>query len=105
MARTLRSDKWLFLATLLLVGTSIVMVYSASSFLSMTKYGHPYYFLFKQLAWAVLGLIVLGVSMRIDYRIYRQPALIWAALGVVFLALVAVLFTRDRKSTRLSSSH
>ena len=62
MARTLRSDRWLFLATLLLVGTSIVMVYSASSFLSMTKYGHPYYFLFKQLAWAVLGLIVLGIA-------------------------------------------
>lgn len=99
MARTLRSDKWLFLATLLLVGTSIVMVYSASSFLSMTKYGHPYYFLLKQLAWAVLGLIVLGVSMRIDYRIYRQPAVIWAALGVVFLALVAVLFTRPINGT------
>ncbi len=94
MARTLKSDKWLFLATLLLVGTSIVMVYSASSFLAMTsrKFQSPYYFLFKQLAWAVLGMVVLGVSMRIDYRIYKQPAVIWAALGVVFLALIAVLF-------------
>jgi cell division protein FtsW len=88
MARTLKSDKWLFLATLLLVGTSIVMVYSASSFLAMTsrKFQSPYYFLFKQLAWAVLGMVVLGVSMRIDYRIYKQPAVIWAALGVVFRA-------------------
>src|SRR5471032_3214487 len=95
MARTLKSDKLLFLATLLLVGTSIVMVYSASSFMAMTshKFHIPYYFLFKQLAWAALGLVVLGVSMRVDYRIYRQPALIWTALIIVFLALVAVLFT------------
>lgn len=94
MARTLKSDKLLFLATLLLVGTSIVMVYSASSFLAMTsrRFQSPYYFLFKQLAWAALGMVVLGISMRIDYRIYRQPALIWSALVVVFLALVAVLF-------------
>ena len=31
MARTLKSDKLLFLATLLLVGASVVMVYSASA--------------------------------------------------------------------------
>lgn len=93
MARTLKSDKLLFLATLLLVGTSIVMVYSASSFLAMSspKFS-PYYFLFKQAAWAALGLIVLGVTMRVDYRIYKQPVLIWTALGGVFVALVAVLF-------------
>ena len=31
MARTLKSDQLLFLATLLLVGASVVMVYSASA--------------------------------------------------------------------------
>jgi len=96
MARTLKSDKLLFLATLLLVGTSIVMVYSASSFKAMTAPGP---FQFKQLAWAVLGLIVLSVSMRIDYRIYRQPALIWSMLAVVFVALVVVLFMPHRNNT------
>ena len=101
MARTLKSDKWLFLATLLLVGTSIVMVYSASSFLAMTsrKVPSPYFFLFKQMAWAVLGMLVLAVSMRIDYRIYRQPAVIWSTLAIVFVALVAVLFMPHRNGT------
>ena len=46
----------------------------------------------KQLMWAALGLALLSVVMRIDYRNYREPAFIWSFLGVVTLALVAVLF-------------
>lgn len=99
MARTLKSDKLLFLATLLLVGTSIVMVYSASSFKAMTGVQSPYTSMFKQVALAVLGLLVLTASMRVDYRLYRQPALIWGALIVVFVALVAVLFMPHRNGT------
>lgn len=99
MARTLKSDKLLFVATLLLVGTSILMVYSASSFLAMTKYQNQYYFLFKQLAWAVIGLIALAASMKLDYRVYRHPTVIWSGLTIVFLALVAVLFMPARNGT------
>lgn len=99
MARTLRSDKLLFVATLLLVGTSILMVYSASSFLAVTKFQNPYYFLFKQLAWATIGLVALGATMKLDYRVYRQPAVIWFGLIAVFIALVAVLFMPARNGT------
>lgn len=99
MARTLKSDRLLFVATLLLVGTSILMVYSASSFLAMTKFQNPYYFLFKQLAWATIGLVALGAAMKLDYRFYRQPAFIWFCLIAVFIALVAVLFMPARNGT------
>lgn len=99
MARTLKSDKLLFIATLLLVGTSILMVYSASSFLAMTKYHNPYYFLFKQLAWATIGLVALAATMKLDYRVYRQPAVIWFVMIGVFIALVAVLFMPARNGT------
>jgi cell division protein FtsW len=99
MARTKKSDKWLFLATLLLLGTSIVMVYSASVVLGMTKFQNPHYFFYKQLVWAALGLGVLLVSMRIDYRFYKQPALIWTVMAVVFVALIAVLFMPHRNGT------
>jgi cell division protein FtsW len=34
----------------------------------------------------------MPVLMRIDYRNYRQPIVLWTALGLVGLALVAVLF-------------
>jgi len=92
MARKLKSDKLLFMATLLLVCTSVVMVYSASAMLAEAKYQQPYWFLVKQATWTILGISLLVVTMRIDYRHYREPVVIWSALGVVGLALVAVLF-------------
>ena len=60
MARKLKSDKLLFIATLLLVCTGIVMVYSASAVMAMEKFQTPYLFLGKQLAWALMGLAVLA---------------------------------------------
>lgn len=97
MARKLKSDKLLFGATLLLVCTSVVMVYSASAVLAMERMNEPYYYLVKQGAWVLIGLCLLPIVMRIDYRSYRDPAVIWTALGIVVLALVAVLFGRPVK--------
>jgi len=92
MARKLKSDKWLFIATLVLVCASLVMVYSASAVIAMERFQRPNFFLFKQATFAVLGLILMPVLMRIDYRHYRQPIVLWTALAVMGFALVAVLF-------------
>ncbi len=92
MARKLKSDRVLFIATILLVGLSVVMVYSASAVVMMEKFQRPYLFLTKQAMWAALGIVVLAFVMRFDYHNYKQPILIWTALGCVALALVAVLF-------------
>jgi cell division protein FtsW len=96
MARKLKSDKLLFVATLLLVCTGVVMVYSASAVMAMEKWSVPHILLVKQLAWALIGLAALPVIMRIDYRNYRQPAVIWAGLALALILLVAVLFGDER---------
>ena len=100
MARKLQSDKWLFLATLALVCISVVMVYSASAVIADQRYQQPYYFLTRQVMWALTGLALLSVIMRVDYRTYRNEQLIWVALGLVGLLLVAVLFARPIKGSR-----
>jgi len=100
MARKLKSDNILFIATLLLVALSVVMVYSASAPVSLQRYGRASVFLMKQGMWAALGLPVLWVVMKVDYRTYREPAFIWACLGVVGLALVAVLFSPPVNNAR-----
>jgi cell division protein FtsW len=92
MARKLKSDRVLFFTTVVLVGLSVVMVYSASAAVGLEHYNNPTLFLVKQAMWAVMGLAMLWVVMRIDYRHYREPVFIWSALGAVTLALVAVLF-------------
>ena len=83
MARKLQSDKWLFLATLALVCVSVVMVYSASAVVALDRYQQPYYFVTRQVMWALLGLAVLSIVMRVDYRTYRNEQVVWAALGLV----------------------
>jgi len=94
MARKLKSDKLLFGATLLLLCTGIVMVYSASAVLAMEKHNDPYLYLMKQGAWVIIGLCLLPIAMRLDYRHYREPAVIWTLLAAAIGALIAVLFAQ-----------
>jgi cell division protein FtsW len=100
MARKLKSDRMLFLATILLVGLSILFVYSASAIVAQERYQQPYLFLTKQAMWALLGLAVLGIVMRVDYRVYREPVFIWSCLGIVTLGLLAVLFSAPVNNAR-----
>jgi cell division protein FtsW len=99
MARTLRSDKLLFWPTLLLVGASLVMVYSASVVQVVDQGQPPYYMLVRQLIWAGLGFAALAFMLRLDYHELRRPGLIIALLAATFLALVAVFFFPPRNNT------
>jgi cell division protein FtsW len=100
MARKLQSDKWLFLATLALVCASVVMVYSASAVVALERFQQPYLFVTKQVMWALLGIAVLSIVMRIDYRAYRNETVVWGLLGVVTVLLIAVLFSRPVNGSR-----
>ena len=100
MARKLKSDRVLFITTVLLVFLGVVMVYSASAMLAHTRYNDDYLFLRKQVMWAALGLGSLALVMRVDYHSYRQPVFIWTALGLVSLALIAVLFSAPINNAR-----
>ena len=100
MARTLKYDKVLFTATLLLAFASIVMVYSASALVALERYQQPYLFVTRQAMWTVLGLAMLAVAMRVDYRTYRNDTFVWALIGVVTVMLVGVLFSAPINGTR-----
>jgi len=100
MARKLRSDKWLFVATLALVCVSVVMVYSASAMMALDRFQQPYHYLTRQLMWAVTGMAVLSIVMRVDYRAYRNEQVIWTMVGVVGFMLLAVLFARPINGSR-----
>jgi cell division protein FtsW len=92
MARKLKSDKVLFITTILLVALGVVMVYSASAPVALERYGRATRFLMTQAMWAVLGIAILSIVMRVDYRVYRRPVFIWTSLAFVSFALVAVYF-------------
>jgi cell division protein FtsW len=100
MARTLKSDKMLFWAALLLVSTSVVMVYSASAVQADSAHQASYHLLIRQLIWAALGLGLLLVVMRIDYHQLKRPVVIWVLLAVTIVALLAVFLFAARKGTQ-----
>jgi len=100
VARTLKYDKVLFTATLLLVCASIVMVYSASALVALERYQQPYLFVTRQVMWTVLGLALLAIAMRVDYRTYRNDTFVWALLGLVAVLLIGVLFSAPINGTR-----
>jgi len=100
VARTLKYDKVLFTATLLLICASIVMVYSASALVALERYQQPYLFVTRQVMWTVLGLALLAIAMRVDYRTYRNDTFVWALLGLVAVLLIGVLFSAPINGTR-----
>ena len=100
MARKLKSDKVLFITALLLVCSSVVLVYSASAVVADQLFKQPYLFLTKQALWTVLGLAVMAVTMRVDYRTYKNDRFIWALLGAVGLMLIGVLFSHPVNNAR-----
>jgi len=68
MPRKLSPDLWLFGLVVALVSLGVVMVYSASAIIAADRFGDPYFFLRKQLFWAVLGMGCLWGAMLVDYR-------------------------------------
>jgi cell division protein FtsW len=92
LAKRVGIDKWLFGSTLLLVVTGVVMVFSASAVMASERFGSPYHFLLRQLGWALAGLVAMTLLMRVDYRRWKHPALVFTLLGLTTLLLVAVFF-------------
>jgi len=92
MAKRVSVDRWMFVVTLVLVFLGLVMVFSASAVIAKERYGSGYTFLFRQLAWAVGGLLAMVIAMRVDYRRYKHPAVVFSVLGLTTLLLISVFF-------------
>lgn len=61
-------DFWIFITVLVLLSLGIIMVFSASSAYAYNYMHDTYYFLRQQLISAVIGIIVMIITMGIDYR-------------------------------------
>jgi len=90
MPRKLRPDLWLFSAVAVLVSVGVVMVYSASAIVAADRFQDPYFFLKKQLIWAVLGFGCLWATMTLDYRRLERAVVPLLALSVALLVLVLI---------------
>ena len=92
MAKRVHVDGWMFTVTTILVFVGLVMIFSASAVMAKERFGSAYAFLFKQLVWAVAGLVVMLVAMKVDYKRLQHPALVFSFLGMTTLLLISVFF-------------
>lgn len=77
------------LVVLALVTFGVIMVYSSSSIWSSYKFNDPYYYLKHQLIFMILGLIIMYILSKVNYKIYYKYAN-WLLL-ICFLLLGLVL--------------
>lgn len=82
-------DVTMLVCTLMLLTIGVVMVYSASAVLAFHEFGDYYYYLKRQLLFAVLGIVAMIFTMNVDYLVWKKYAKI--GLIVCFILLVVVL--------------
>src|SRR5436305_13520218 len=92
MAKRISVDRVMFVVTLVLVFVGLVMVFSASAVMAKERYHSGYFFLLRQLGWALAGFIAMLMGMRIDYRKLKHPAVVFSLLGLTTLMLISVIF-------------
>ncbi len=101
MPRKLVPDVWLFGAVVALVSVGVVMVYSASAIVAADRFRDPYFFLKKQLFWAVLGFGCLWATMTLHYRLLERIMLPLLVLSLILLVLVLIPpFSQEINGTR-----
>lgn len=88
--KTGRIDRPFLIALLILAGIGVIMVFSASMY-SATISGEKGYTLFlKQLLFDFLGVLVMMVMSRIDYRIYKKYYIIAMVIAAFLLLIVLI---------------
>jgi cell division protein FtsW len=92
MAKRVSVDKTMFTVTLLLVFVGLIMVFSASAVMAKERFGSPYSFVLRQFAWAVAGVVTMFLLMKVDYKRYRHPAIVFSLIGITTLLLISVFF-------------
>lgn len=83
-------DKVLLATVFLLLIFGLVMISSAGVAYSTTRFDSPYFFFKKQLFGIAVGLIMLFIFQKIDYRFWKKISFPFFITSIIFLILVFV---------------
>ena len=84
-------DGWLLVIVCALIGLGVVMIYSASGIEADWELGNSLYYLHRQLIYVVIGIVLLVLGLKLDYRWYQRLAypILFGTIGLLLLVLVA----------------
>lgn len=91
MAHKYRIDIWILLPVLLLMGFSVVAVYSASSTFAMDKFQDSNYLIKQHMIKIVMAVAIIFFMARFDYRSFKSGAkyLLWITIILLIFTLFA----------------
>jgi cell division protein FtsW len=92
----------LLVVVALLCVIGLVMVGSASSVISISTYGTPWAILVREAMWMAIGVVVMVLAVRFDYRRLRglSPLLLLVSFGLLLVVLVPGLGMHAQGSSR-----
>lgn len=83
-------DKVLLTLTILFTLLGCVAIADTSSFLALSTFSDPLYFLKQQIVWSFLGIIFLLVGSFINYTLWKKISVVLFITSIVLLILVLV---------------
>lgn len=86
----MKIDKPLFIMTLVLMFFGLVMIYSASYIWALYKFDNQFHYVIYQGFFLIVGIIIMIIMSKIDYRIYYKYANILLLTAFILLILVLI---------------
>jgi len=83
-------DFTLCIVIILLLALGIIMLLSASSPSAFAETGDSYAYVRRQIAFAVVGVILMIILSKIDYRFYKKFYKIAYVISIILLVLVLI---------------
>ncbi|MEG2457571.1 MAG: putative lipid II flippase FtsW [Bacilli bacterium] len=85
----MKSDKVLSFSSIILSIFGLIMIYSSSYIWAEYKYNNPFKYVISQGIFLIIGIILMIITSKIDYKIYKKKAN--TILGICLLLLMLVL--------------
>lgn len=82
-----------FAAVFALLTIGLVMLFSASYPYALQKYDNSYYFIVRQLVFAVVGVAVMLIVSKVNYKIFKVFTIPLLVVTILLLMLVLVYHT------------
>lgn len=85
-------DFFFFFLIMALLAFGLIMLFSASAPTATNEpFNNPYYFVFRQALWSVIGIGGMLLISRVDYHFWRRFSRLGIAVSLVLLLLVVLV--------------
>ncbi|MFA5184329.1 MAG: putative lipid II flippase FtsW [Patescibacteria group bacterium] len=95
-------DRSLLAALFVLIIFGLIMLFSASSIVSFSRYGNTYHYLIRQVFSLAIGLAIFWLATRVDYHWWKKFASFFLFFSVILLLLVFIPGLRSEYGTARS---